>query len=320
MIFLASYFVSAFLSMPLWVWSVRRFGKKPIWVASYVAVTLALVALFFWVGEGDTLPMVIVLILTGATFSARALIAPAMQADVIDYDELYTGKRREAQYGGLWSIVTKFTVIPSMSIPLAVLAQLGYTPNVEQSETVELAIRAIFALAPAVSGLVALPLVLLYPISEDRHARIVEGIEKHRRGESAVDPLTGAVLEPPSARGEDEDTGWFLDHFSPRELQIAAGGRSLVGRIQAWCLASLAIMGLAVAATFYEISDLEHEPGVVAVFAILFVGLSFASFVFSVMRLTAARELSAGRASREEVALHWKRAREEKPGARARSR
>ena len=86
---------------------------------------------------------------------------------MIDYDELLTGKRREAQYGGLWSIMTKFAVIPSLTIPLAVLAALGYEPNVEQTDAVKLAIRSIFALAPAATALVAFAVACFFPITED---------------------------------------------------------------------------------------------------------------------------------------------------------
>ncbi len=46
-------------------------------------------------------------------------LTPSMQADVIDYDELYTGKRREAQYTAFWSMLPKFVAIPSAAIPLA---------------------------------------------------------------------------------------------------------------------------------------------------------------------------------------------------------
>ena len=52
-----------------------------------------------------------------------------MQADVIDYDELYTGKRREAQYTAFWSMLPKFIAIPSAAIPSPILASLGYIPN-----------------------------------------------------------------------------------------------------------------------------------------------------------------------------------------------
>ena len=58
-------------------------------------------------------PLYVILIWAGAGFGAGTFLPPAMQADVIDYDELYTGKRREAQYGALWGIATKFAVIPA---------------------------------------------------------------------------------------------------------------------------------------------------------------------------------------------------------------
>ena len=34
----------------------------------------------------------------------------------------------------------------------------------------------------------------------------------------AVDPLTGAIVPPPTP-GHDEDVGWFLDYFSSGELK-----------------------------------------------------------------------------------------------------
>ena len=33
-------------------------------------------------------------------------LVPAMAADVIDYDELRTGKRREAQYTAFWALIS----------------------------------------------------------------------------------------------------------------------------------------------------------------------------------------------------------------------
>ena len=64
-----------------------------------------------------------------------------MQADVIDYDEFYTGKRREAQYGAFWSMLPKWVAIPSAAIPIAILASMGYVPNAVQNPRVILAIR-----------------------------------------------------------------------------------------------------------------------------------------------------------------------------------
>lgn len=303
-VFLATYFGSAFACMPLWVFAVKRFGKKPVWIFSFVSVILGLFALFALVGQGDVLPMALILAWTGSTFSARLLLAPAMQADVIDYDELRTGKRREAQYGGLWSIMTKFTVIPSMSIPLAVMASVGYVPNVPQSEAVQLTIRVIFAIAPAVTSLIALALAIFYPIDEAVHARILEAIARHRRGEDAVDPITGESLAPPSADPVDEQTGWFLDHFSTRELRrIAAGGSAVLGTLLA-VGGSLLLLALALGSTWTTIDDVETEPGPRAVFMILVAGVALTGFCYHVIRLRAAARLRAHPLAEEKVRRH----------------
>jgi hypothetical protein len=185
--------------------------------------------------------------------------------------------------------MTKFTVIPSMSIPLAVLATLGYEPNVAQSDTVQWAIRAIFALAPAATALIALPLAIAYPIDEHVHRRILDGIERHRRGENAIDPLSGAVLAPPAERGEEaEARGWFLDHFSPRELRrAAAGGRLLPGAAGA-CALWLGLCIVSVAAAMSRIDDLSHEPGLLAVAEIIAAGVAFTAFCYHAVRVRAA--------------------------------
>ncbi|NJN36392.1 MAG: hypothetical protein HC794_04210 [Nitrospiraceae bacterium] len=72
---------------------------------------------------------------------------PAVQADVIDYDELHTGKRREAQYSAFWHIVPKFIAVPGAAIPLAALGSLGYVAgSLVQSPEVIGWLRILFVL------------------------------------------------------------------------------------------------------------------------------------------------------------------------------
>ena len=65
--------------------------------------TGAFVGVFF-LGPGDAAIYGILVFLSGIGFGATLAIPSAIQADVIDYDELLTGERREGQYIGLWSI------------------------------------------------------------------------------------------------------------------------------------------------------------------------------------------------------------------------
>jgi GPH family glycoside/pentoside/hexuronide:cation symporter len=305
-VFLGIYFGTGFVCLPIWMFLARRFGKKFSWLCSFVPGITGSLAIYFFLGEGDLIPAAAILVWTGSAFSAGMFLGPSMQADVIDYDELYTGKRREAQYNGLWSVITKFTVIPSMAVPLAILAAYGYQPNVEQTPVVQNLIRGIFGLAPAAMSSVAFVIALRFPISQDIHERIWEGIRAHARGEHATDPLTGQQLPPPTDRGVDESTGWFLDHFSPKELRrmLSGGVSTLLRGTVLGVLISLAISATAVFVTFHEASDLSKDPGVMAVFSVVIAGFAFSAMCFHIFRVRAALKLRKSPIADDQIRNH----------------
>lgn len=304
-VFLVLYFGAGFVFLPFWVWFSGRYGKKTAYIVTFVPGILASCALFL-VGEGQLLATGVILVFAGSVFGARLFLAPALQADVIDYDELHTGKRREAQYGALWAFMTKFTVIPSMSIPLAVLASLGYRPNVEQSETVTFAIRAILGLLPAATAAVAMVVAWRYPITEAIHARIWNAIRSHREGNAAEDPITGAVLLPPAGRDVDEDTGWLLDHFSRGELRllVETGPAAVARRISIWCGLCLATALGAGTSVFLTATDLSTDPGLPAVLEVVTAGFAAAFTAYHAIRLRTAWNLRRHPVDPAQIRLH----------------
>jgi len=303
--FLFTYFFSGLACLPIWLAAARRFGKLRAWLATFL-VGIVGGCMFFALGEGDNAACLAVIAFAGSGFGAGLFLPPAIQADVTDYDELYTGKRREAQYLALWGLVPKFIVIPSASLPLALLAWLGYQPNVRQSEDVLLAIRGIFAFAPATFSLIAFFIARRFPIDETAHRAILDAIETHRRGEIARDPLTGQWVAPPAEGEVDEGTGWFLDYFSRGELERvlrrgAGGALGDVLRVAALCL-SIAV-GLAGYAG-YELVRTAADPGPAAVVAIVGAGFALTVFVFHVSRIAPALRLRREPVASELIRAH----------------
>ncbi|MGI9430995.1 MAG: MFS transporter, partial [Myxococcota bacterium] len=228
--FLVIYFGTGFLCLPLWLWAAHRFGKLEAWLGSFFVGITAGIGLYFG-GKGDVAYVTVLHAWAGVAFGAGGLLVPAMQADVVDYDELRTGKRREAQFAAFWAIVPKFVAIPGAALPIAALAALGYVPNQPQTPQVQQGIRFIYAILPAVFALASFFLARLYPITEEVLERIHQGIAEQQRGETAIDPLTGEKLAPIATRTVDEDTGWFLDYFSPGELARAARGQGVLAPV-----------------------------------------------------------------------------------------
>jgi GPH family glycoside/pentoside/hexuronide:cation symporter len=302
-IFLGAYFGAGFLFLPAWVWAARRFGKRPTWLASFAMGTTGGAAMFF-IGEGDLTAFLILLCWAGSAFGAGLFLGPAIQADVIDYDELHTGKRREAQYAAFWSILPKFVVIPSAAIPIAFLGSIGYKPNVPQTPEVVLAIKALFALTPAFFSVLAFFIAWRLPIDEAVHRAILGGVAAHRRGEPAHDPLTGEFLAPQASRKVPEDTAWFLDYFSTGELRraLASGPGTLVRDVLLGAGASLA---LSLLGGLYVMNHLsEAEAGALVVLAVVFSGLASSAAAFHLLRLGAARRFRATAVPRKLIELH----------------
>lgn len=294
-----------FLCIPLWVRLSQRVGKRGAWLQA-MAVGIVANAGAWWLGEGDVAPALALLALGGSQFGAGFVLAPSIQADAIDYDELLTGRRREAQYGAFWSIVPKLVAIPAAAIPVAILDALGYVPNQPQTEPVQTAIRVLFALVPAAFAGLGFLMAWRFPITEAVHRRILEGIARHRAGRTVRDPLTGRTLPPPGESEVPEELGWFLDHFSGRELvrAVETGCRSAVR--DAWravilSAGSLAVLALAAAR---DISRTGEDPSLWAAPLVAGAGLALTALAFHALRVGPAHRLRRAPPPAEVIRAH----------------
>ncbi len=79
---------------------------------------------------------------------------------------------------------------------LTALGMAGYTPNVEQTEDVQLVLRSLYALVPSLCNLVGIVIAIAYPISDSIHQQIREAIEMRKQGQPVADPLhPGEMLD-----------------------------------------------------------------------------------------------------------------------------
>lgn len=186
--FLVIYFVTGILFLPGWVYLSGKIGKKYTWISSMALNTGAFIWVFF-LGPGDEMIYGVLVFVSGIGFGATLAIPSAMQADVIDYDEFLTGKRREGQYIGIWSIAKKLAAALGVGAALSILGVSGYSPNVEQSQGVVFSLRVLYALVPSACNMAALLIALAYPIDRKMHARIRQAVRQKEEGRDAADPL-----------------------------------------------------------------------------------------------------------------------------------
>ena len=164
--YLLVYFGSGVLSLPLWNRLARRLGKRPTW-AGAIAVSTLTSAACFWLEEGSVGRFTAILILGGAAFGNFLSLPPSMVADLIDWDEVHTGRRREASYFAIWAFATKLGNAITGFTALQVLEHVGYVPGRPQTELVKTWMLGMFSIFPALFYLLSGLALLRFRFSRD---------------------------------------------------------------------------------------------------------------------------------------------------------
>ncbi len=195
--------------MPGWVRLSRRWGKKRTWLTA-MAVNAGFFAFVAFVGDGQELAYG--LLVAGSGIGAVAVLAMpyAMQADVIDRDEMLTGQRREGLYGGLWSIAEKTAAGLGVGLSLLALDWAGYTPNVEQEPYVLDVLRALYIGVPCLSIAAGFVIALRYPLDRTAHQAIASQLQRGR-GQGDADDIGERNESEPRA---DDERGSASDDAS----------------------------------------------------------------------------------------------------------
>lgn len=154
-----------------------RLGKKAVYFIGTGIWMLAQIG-FFLIQPGQVTLMYILAILAGFGVSVAYLIPWSMVPDVIELDELNTGKRREGIFYGFMVLLQKFGLALGLFLVGIALKAAGFVESVagqpipEQPESALLAIRIAISPLPAFFLLCGLVLAYFYPITQEVHGAI----------------------------------------------------------------------------------------------------------------------------------------------------
>jgi GPH family glycoside/pentoside/hexuronide:cation symporter len=109
------------------------------------------------------------------------LFLPSMKADVADWDEVDTKRRREGSINAFYSWFIKTSLVLSMGIGGAVLEYSGYNASLEHQATeVVDKMFHLYLILPTIIWCIALLSVWFYPLSRERAASIRKELEDRR--------------------------------------------------------------------------------------------------------------------------------------------
>ncbi len=165
-LFLPALFISP-LVLPVWVWVLNKFGKVRTTFVAFVIYTL-IMPLPWFIEPGDGAFVGMLIYFVGLSlFSPLLMVSmPSIMGDIIDHDELATGKNRAGQYNSFLALIAKGMGAVGTPMGLLLVGLFGYQPGVENDVEAIEALRLVYNFLPVVIIIPGLYLLLRFPITE----------------------------------------------------------------------------------------------------------------------------------------------------------
>ena len=209
--YLAPYFLSQIVAIPLWFKLSRRIGKHKatmvaifwyaLWSCFIPLITIApqvwfepyelqrilsflpdswLAGLndrFEGIPTGKFALFIAVMCLKGSSIGALSALPYAMAADVIDLDSAQTGKRQGGAYFSIWTMTRKLAYAVGLVVGTTAATIVGFNSladpiNNPNSWMSLLWLACLYSIVPAVFKFVAIPMLWNYSLTEQRLAEI----------------------------------------------------------------------------------------------------------------------------------------------------
>lgn len=172
---------TALLLIPVWARISILWGKKQVFFAG-MAFWIAAQAGLLFLPPGNLALLYVLGFVAGFGISVCYLIPNAMLPDVIEWDEIRTGERREGIYYGFCVFLQKVALAAGTFVIGQILAVSGYVSGAEdgfqQPESALQAIRIAIGPVPAAVLFLGLCFAAIYPIHRDRHRKMVRILQK----------------------------------------------------------------------------------------------------------------------------------------------
>ena len=182
---MATIFVVAIFTLPIWQWASRRYNKR---LAYIVGIAFLAVVLLTMASLNPQVPLSILLALcalAGIGVAAAHVLTWAILPDAIEYGEWQTGERHEGMFYSLITLAQKIATSIAVPTALLVLDATGYVANsASLPQSAVNGIRIVAGPIPAVLMLGGIIFALVYPLGRENYNEITQGLEDRRQAEA----------------------------------------------------------------------------------------------------------------------------------------
>jgi len=179
--------VTSFIVIPLVAKMSKILGKKKAFMVSQSVSIFGYILLWFLFIPGK--PYMFLFALPFFSFGIGGLftLMMSMTADVIDLDELQTGKRREGVFGAIYWWMVKFGFGIAGGLSGVIFSIIGFESGaLTQTEEAITGLRLFFSGLPIFGTLIALYVMYDYDIDEKRANEIREQLNERKNSLTAI--------------------------------------------------------------------------------------------------------------------------------------
>jgi GPH family glycoside/pentoside/hexuronide:cation symporter len=173
---------TTFIVIPAVAWMSKKLGKKKAFMLAQSISLVGYIMLYFLFIPGK--PWMYIIALPFFSFGIGSLftIMMSMTADVIDIDELNTGKRREGIFGAIywWMVKVGYGIAGALSgVIITVVGFNSDLATTDQQAAVD-GLHAFFCFFPMIGTILAMLIMRNYSITEERAHEIRAQLEKRK--------------------------------------------------------------------------------------------------------------------------------------------
>jgi len=219
--------ITTFAVIPTVAWMSKKMEKKNAFLISQGISIIGYVMLWFLFVPGKPYMFIFALPFFSFGIGSLFVLMMSMTADVIDLDELNTGKRREGIFGAIYWWMVKFGFAIAGGLSGLILTYVGFdsTPGAVQTEDAITGLRLFFSAVPIIGTVIAIVVMWNYSVSEARANEIRAELDDRKNSDaSSKTPVYYNQKDRPIALTQadlDETFDVDLSSLSIRELKNA---------------------------------------------------------------------------------------------------
>jgi len=173
----------AIASIPVWNRVIERTSKRTVMLGgTIVLIGSLLMAHVLYPGK---LALPLYMVMDASWYISLVAIESAMRAsigDIVDFDQLRTREQRAGEFTAAWTLTCKAALAIGSASAYSIVALFGFDPKAETvTEHGALGLKVTMGAFPASLLLIAIALVLAFPLTRARSAVVRRAVERQER-------------------------------------------------------------------------------------------------------------------------------------------